>query len=164
MLGQQSSKLKAQCLLVPFSVSDGPFLSLVNGLLLPPLCLTTMYIQEQGSLKPGIHASLEQKLHLHRQPHFTSIGACSSSSCPFPGCSSLLLPQRLSQDLFSASNALTPPPRQPLASPHLVDSHHLQIPGWTQSALRADPLQPCPSPAWVTSTSHGSHLGLFFRG
>lgn len=56
------------------------------------------------------------------------------------------------------------PHSQPLASPHLVDSHHLQILGWTQSALRADPLQPCPSPAWVTSTSHGSHLGLFFRG
>lgn len=67
-----------------------------------------------------------------------------SPSCPFPGCSSPFCLSRLSQDLFSASNALTPPPCQPLASPHLVDSHHLQIPGWTQSALRADP--PCALP------------------
>lgn len=104
-------------------------------------------MQKGGLLKLGLHAQLEQKTHLHRQPHFTSVSACSSPSHPFQGCLGLLLPQAPAQALFSTSNTLTHPTLNLqyclicLILTTFLSEHHSLL-GWTQSALTTDSLQP----------------------
>ena len=137
------------CFLFPFLVcrDDDPFLSPASGLFPHTSCITALYMQEGALLKLGLSAELEQKTHLHHQPHFTSVSACSSPSHPFQGCLGLLLPRGPAQALFFTSDALThPTPNLQhcliwlILTTFISDNHSL--PGWTQSALRTDSLQP----------------------